>query len=176
VAGGRLAAALIGAAALVLMLGGCGGAEEGDGTTALKRPTEAGYAKEAQRLCVERRLRLSDELGALAKANGQAGPASKAEVEEAFEQVILPGFRSQFEALRRLSPPHGDEDFLALMLFKFASSLENGEERLARLFRVKLSGYSEFAEGTLMTHEYGIKGCGSLGRSARGIYALLRWT
>lgn len=173
---GRLAAALVGAAALALMLGGCGSGEEGETTAVPKRPTEVEYAKEAQRLCVQRRQRLSGELVALAKENGQTGPASKAEVGEAFEQVILPGFRSQFEALRRLTPPRGDEDFLALMLFKFATSLENGEERLARLFRVKLSGYSEFAEGTLMTHEYGIEGCGSLGRSPRAIYAALRWT
>ncbi|HWM62394.1 MAG TPA: hypothetical protein VNP96_00210 [Solirubrobacterales bacterium] len=171
----RLTATLVGVAALAALLTGCGGDDAGGESTTTDALTKAQYVERATALCARHRDRIAGELRAVSEKLGQDGSLGRAEVEKAMEDVILPGIRSEYEELRKLQPPRGDEDFLDLMLSKFSRSLENGEEDLARLFRIKLSAYSEFAEGTLMTNEYGIKGCGSLRRSPQAVvraYAL----
>ena len=176
-AGRQFVAMLLGVATAAALATGCGGGGsdgEADPADSVAGSAPAEYAKRATALCLDRRRQITADLDAFAERPDRNRGLAEAEVRKAVEDVILPGFRSQFEALRRLPPPRGDEDFLALMLFKFAVSLENGEERLARLFRVKLSSYSEFAEGTLMTEEYGVEGCGSLARSPEGVYTAFR--
>jgi len=165
----RLTAMLIGIAALAYLLTGCGGDDAGGETTTTDALTKAQYVKRATAICASHRDLIAGELQAVSEKLDQDDSLSKSEVEKAMEDVILPGIRSEYEELRKLSPPRGDEDFLDLMLSKFSRSLENGEEDLARFFRIKLSAYSEFAEGTLMTNEYGIEGCGSLRRSPRAV-------
>lgn len=161
---------LIGSAALASLWTGCGGDDAGGETATTDALTKAQYVKKATAICARHRDRIAGQLRAVSEKLGEDGSLGRAEVEEAMEEVILPGFRSEFEDLRELPAPRGDdEDFLLLMLFKLAASLENGEEDLARFFRIKLSAYSEFAEGTLMTNEYGIEGCGSLRRSPRAV-------
>ena len=144
-------------------LSSCGG-DGGDAPTSPlegeKKSASDRYAERATTICRKERRAIIARL-----TNSSGMPPA-----EAMEEVVLPGFRRQYEGLRKLWPPRGDEDFLDLMLSKFSRSLENGEEDLTRLFRVKLSSYSEFAEGTLMTDEYGIEGCGSLGRSPQAVY------
>jgi hypothetical protein len=162
-------------ACVALLAVGCGDGEGDDGSPTAESLTEAQYVKRASAICAQHRAQIADGLAPISTKLRQGDALGKAEVSEAMEEVILPGFRSEYEELRRLPPPRGDEDFLDLMLSKFSKSLENGEEDLARFFRVKLSAYSEFAEGTLMTGEYGIEGCGSLRRSPRAVvraYAL----
>jgi hypothetical protein len=154
-----LAAALI----AVPLVAGCGDAGEGASSAsgdAEGLSPQARYVRRATEICRAERKAIAAEL-----AGRQGGRTA-----EALREVVLPGFRRQYEGLRKLWPPRGDEDFLDLMLSKFSRSLENGEEELAGFFRVKLSGYSEFAEGTLMTEEYGIRGCGSQGRSPEAVY------
>jgi hypothetical protein len=166
-----------GIVALALTAIGCGGREDGDEAASqaagevVAGLTPAQYVKRATALCATQRQQISDELDAFERMAGRSEETVEEIATEAMEEVILSGFRSQYEGLRKLPPPSGEEDFLDLMLSKFSRSLENGEEDLARFFRVKGSGYSEFAEGTLMTEEFGIKGCGSPGRSPQAVYA-----
>ena len=157
----RLLAPLAAVAALTASAAGCGD----------EALTKAEYVKEATALCVKHRREISAELDSFAARRGQGDAAGGRIAAEAMEEVILPGFRAQYRELRELPTPPGDEKFLNLMRSKFAASLKRAEERLATLFHVKPSAYSEFAEGTLMTHEYGIEGCGSLRRSPGAIYA-----
>lgn len=147
-------------------LGGCGGSE-GDATPAQGWGevglSEAQYVKRATAVCRAHRREIAAELA-------EADPIGAA---RAVEEIVLPGFRRQYEGLRRLWPPRGEEDFVDLMLSKFSRSIEDGEEEPTRFFRVKPSGYSEFGEGTLMTEELGIGGCGSQGRSPEDVYEAL---
>jgi hypothetical protein len=171
----RLAAMLAGAVALAALSTGCGDGDGGEEGATWESLTKAQYVREATALCASQRGRISRELAPVSEKLGRGDAIGRAEVKEAMEDVILPGFRSEYEELRELRPPRGDEDFLDLMISKFSASLANGEEDLVRFFRLKLSGYSEFAEGTLMTKEYGVEGCGSLRRSPRAVvraYAL----
>lgn len=173
----RLAAMLVCVVALPTLLVGCGDGEESPDTAGkgAEAPTKAQYVKRATTICEKHRAQIADELAPVTAKLRQGEAVSRAEVEATMNDVILPGFRSEYEELRRLRPPRGEEDFLDLLLSKLSRALENGEEDLARFFRVKLSAYSEFAEGSLMTQELGIKGCGSLRRSPRALvraYAL----
>lgn len=160
-------------AVIAVLASGCGGGEEGgDGTAAADpdraRLTESEYAKAATAICVRERQRMTAELEPiLAKLEAEQTPPGT--VVQALEEVVLPGFRMQYEGLRALTPPLQDADFTDLMLYKFSRSLENGEEDLNHFFRIKPSAYSEFAEGTLMTREYGIRACGSLRRSPEAL-------
>jgi hypothetical protein len=164
---------LAGIAIVAVLASGCGTDEgESDGTAAAlpvqPRLTKPEYAKEATAICLRERQRMSSDLEPfLAKMKG--AEASPEIVSQALEEVVFPGFRAQYEGLRALTPPLKDADFTDLMLYKFSRSLENGEEDLGHFFRIKPSAYSEFAEGTLMTKEYGIKACGSLRRSPAAI-------
>lgn len=158
---------------IALQLAGCGmdGDEGGSASEAagvkLESLTKPRYVQRATELCSDARERMSAGLESLPA--GGAGRVSADDAREAMEEVILPAFRLEYEGLRQLAPPRGDEAFLDLMLMKFSRSLQIAEDDLSRLFRVKGSGYSEFAEGSLMTREYGIEGCGSLARSPRAI-------
>lgn len=167
--GKRIALLLVAVLALAVLAAGCGDGD-GDETAAAAAdggsPTKAQYVKRATALCRAERLRIAGELEDFAAEGGGDEVATRA-----MEEVILPGFRSQYEGLRKLTPPSGEEDFLDLMLSKLSRSLEDGEEDLTRFFRVKPSAYSEFAEGSLMTEEFGIKDCGSLATSPRAVYA-----
>jgi len=156
-----VALAVLGVSAAPLV--GCGGGAPGS-------LSEAAYVRRATDVCRESRRRIASALDSLGKGRRDlraAGELASTELEE----VVLPGFRSQYQELRELPIPAGDAHFLRLMQSKFAASLAHGEESLARLFRIKRSGYSEFAEATLMAREYGIDGCGSLGRSPRAVLA-----
>jgi hypothetical protein len=173
----RVAAMLVGAAALAAPMAGCGGGEESPATAGdgAEGPTKAQYVKRATAICEKHRAQIAGELAPIGARLRQGKAVDRAEIEEAMEGTILPAFRSEYEELRRLRPPRGEEDFLDLLLSKFSRALENGEESLARFFRIKLSAYSEFAEGSLMTQEFGIRGCGSPRRSPRAVvraYAL----
>ena len=160
----RSLATLLALSALTASSAGCG--ESGGGSTAgdigeapLTKPQ---YARAATALCRRHRRQIVRELDRMG-----ADPP----MQRAFDDVVLPGFRAQYEGLRELSIPPGDEHFLHLMQSKFKASLGHGEEDLAKFFHIKPSDYSEFAEGTLMTREYGIKGCGSLARSPAALLA-----
>ena len=156
--------ALLIVAATAAALPGCGG-DDGSSTAAETVPaTKAGFVKAASAVCTGEQQLIAEELKPFF-AKIEAGEATPALERQAMEEVVLPGFRAQYEGLRRLTPPQEDADFVDWLLLKFSRSLENGEEDLAKFFHVKPSAYSEFAEGTLMTKEYGIKGCGSLRRS-----------
>jgi hypothetical protein len=166
--GGRVLAALLALSTLAACSAGCG--ESGGnsaGGNAGEPLTKAQYVRAATALCRRHRRQIAGELNQM----GAGPPFSAVAVKGAFDDVVLPGFRAEYEALRKLPIPPGDEHFLRLMQSKFEASLGHGEEDLARLFRIKRSDYSEFAEGTLMTHEYGIEGCGSPRRSARAVLA-----
>jgi hypothetical protein len=169
----RLVATLLGGAVLVALLTGCGGGEEENEPPA--HLTEAQYKKRTKAICTEHRAQITNELGALSRKFQRDEPVGKVEARKALTDVILPGVRTQYEEMRRLPPPRGDEDFLDLMLSTFSRSLENGEESLARFFYVKPSSYTEFGEGTVMAWEYGSIECGSFGRSLEAVvrnYAL----
>jgi len=151
---------------------GCGGAGEGSSTAATaleqKRLTKAEYVKEATALCVREKAQIIAKLEPLL-SKFEKGEGTPELASQAMEEVILPGFRVQYEDLRALVPPWKDADFLDLMLLKFSRSIEDGEEDLAKFFHIKPSTYSEFVEGTLMTREFGVKGCGSLRRSPEAV-------
>lgn len=162
-------------AVVAASVSGCGSGESGGDDTAAAsaspvqvRLTEAEYAKAATALCVRERQRMSAGLEPF-RAGLEGGEPPPRIVRQALEEVVLPGFRAQYEGLRTLTPPLRDADFTDLMVYKFSRALENAEEDLDRFFRIKPSDYSEFAEGTLMTREYGIKGCGSLRRSPEAV-------
>jgi hypothetical protein len=161
-----------GLALAALLASGCGGGAGGGDDTAAEpsqaRLSKAGYVRAATALCARERQRMSAGLAAF-RAKLEAGEPSQKLVGRALDEVVLPGFRVQYEGLRALIPPLEDADFIDLMLFKFSRSLENAEEGLNRFFRIKPSDYSEFAEGTLMTKEYGIRACGSLRRSPEAV-------
>lgn len=167
----RVTGTLLVCALLAVAVAGCGGDDGGDEARAADgdRVAPEQWAREATAVCRRHRRQIAAGLDAfLADRGGDGGGG--AVVAQAMQAVIIPGFWAQYEELRRLRPPRHDEDFLDLMLSKLSRSLESGEEELPRLFRVKPSGYSEFAEGTLMTEEYGVEGCGSLARSPAAVY------
>lgn len=147
---------------------GCGRGEETDSTAATAPEpghlTKAEYVKKATALCVREKRRITAKLEPLL-SKFEKGEGSPGLARQAMKTVVLPAFRVQYEGLRALVPSWKDADFLDLMLLKFSRSIEDGEEDLAKFFRLKPSTYSEFMEGTLMTREFGIKGCGSRRRS-----------
>jgi hypothetical protein len=164
-------AALAGAAIAAALVMGCGGGEVATSSTTAhekKRLTKAEYVREATALCLKERQWISTQLEPLL-VRFDEGDASPKLARQTVETVVLPGYRVQYEGLRALVPPWEDADFLDLMLLKLSRSIEDGENHLAKFFRIKPSDYSEFAEGSLMTREYGIKGCGSLRRSPEAV-------
>jgi hypothetical protein len=163
---------LAGFVAVALSLAGCGGDDEAPAGE--RKLTKAEYAREANALCQVDRERVRDEVESFMKGRDSAGRTSEEAAKKAIGEVVLDGFRSQYEGLRRLFPPRGDEDFLDLMLSTFSRSLEEGEEDVWKLFREEPSGYTEFGEGTVMAMEYGIRWCGSLNLSARGLVTDLK--
>lgn len=159
--------ALAGAAMAAALTIGCGGGKEASSPVAApeqRHLTKAEYVKEATALCVREKARITAKLEPLL-SKFEKGEGTPELARQAMDEVVLPGFRVQYEGLRALVPPWKDADFLDLMLLKFSRSIEDGEEDLPKFFRIKPSTYSEFVEGTLMTREFGIKGCGSRRRS-----------
>lgn len=173
----RRLTAIVTGVALAALAAGCGGGEESPATAGADGGglSKAQYVRRASAICAKHRAQISDRLAALSEKIREGNALGGAEVEEAMEDAVLPGLRSEYEELRKLLPPRGDEDFLDLMLARLSASLENGEQDVERFFHLTASGYSQFGEGTLMTEEYGLDGCGSQARSAKAVvraYAL----
>jgi hypothetical protein len=163
----RLTATLVGVVVVAALLTGCGGGDEANEATA--HLTKAQYEQRAKAICAQAHAQIGEGLAALPRKIARGDAIGRAEAREALTEVILPRVRSQYEAMRRLPPPRGDEDFLDLMLSTLSRSLETGEESLARFFHIKASAYTEFGEATVMTGEYGVRGCGSFGHSAQEV-------
>jgi hypothetical protein len=146
-------------AALAALAAGCGGGDDGGGGEPLSKPqggeplSKPQYVARAEAICAQGDARLS---AALQKEFPAGPPASKAAVEHATADIIVPALSGEVSRLRRLPPPRGDEQRVGAIYDAIDSSLE----AIKADPNQTIVG-DPFAKPQALADAYGLKKCGS---------------
>jgi hypothetical protein len=161
--GKRSIALLLAAAALTLIVVGCGGSDEGtNGSETTASLSKAEFIKEGNAICAEGNQAAEAEVEEFLKdKNLPANEApSEASLVEAVEQVFLPNIRQQLDELRALGVPSGDREQVEEMFEAIEKALQKGEENPNSLL---VEGGGPFTEANKLAREYGLDKCGEEG-------------
>jgi hypothetical protein len=150
-----LIATLAGAAAIAMIVAGCGSSSD-DSTSSL---TKAQFIVKADAICKKGNAEIESgfedfEKEADLKENEEPTPEQSA---EASETVLIPYIKEQSEELRDLGAPSGDEEEITAMLDALDEGVEEAEEDPEALFTSKSD---PFGAANKMAKEYGLKVCG----------------
>jgi hypothetical protein len=151
-----LIATLLGVAAIMVVVVGCGGSSSDTTTASL---TKAQFIAQGNAICKKGSTKVEAEFEDFAKKNGIEGnkePTTAEEVELA-ETILTPNVKSQSEELRALGAPSGDEDEITAML----DSLDQGVEEAEADPEGLIEGKSEpFKDASQKAQKYGLSACG----------------
>ncbi|MBS1677298.1 MAG: hypothetical protein JST08_07925 [Actinobacteria bacterium] len=167
----RLVAALFAVLAIAVVAAGCGGGGDstaGTDTTGstdteaesgAAAPAKAAFIKEADKVCSDAELELSEEVIAYAKDQGIDIEAeeepSDAQKTEIYEQIVIPNIARQAEELAALTPPKGDEEAFEDLTSTLADEAQAAEEDPGNLDE------GAFEEASKKAHEFGLTSCGA---------------
>jgi hypothetical protein len=132
--------------------------EEGSAAAGGAAPTKAAFVKEADKVCSDADLKLSEEVIAFAKEKGidiehEEEPSDDQQT-EIYEQIVLPNIAKQAEELEALTPPAGDEEKVEDITSTLSREVEEAEGHPDSLDESTLEEASEKAQ------DYGLKTCG----------------
>lgn len=151
----RRAAASLLATVLAAGAAGCGGGGDGgagDAGAEAPLPKQA-YVARAEAICAQGDAHLS---AALQKEFPAGPPASKAAVEHATADIIVPALTEEVSRLRALPPPQGDDQRVAAIYDAIDSSLTEIKSDPQQT----IVG-DPFAKSQALADGYGMKKCGS---------------
>lgn len=148
-----LLVALCASVGLLALIAGCGG---GDSTDSGAPLTKAEFIKQGDAICKEGNEESRPELEEFADEQGfEVEKMSKAQLEEAVTQVLVPNLEQQAEELDALEPPVSERA-------EVKAIIDSLEEATAEIKKAP----SEFVEGTPLAktirleNAYGFKACG----------------
>ena len=156
----KLLTAALAAAALVVLVAGCGG---GDETTAGETTsgetvtlTKAEFIKQGDAICKKAGDRSEKEAEEFAQENGfTLEKANEEQLEEAVAEVLVSALRDQAEELNALGAPEGDEDQVEEIIVSLEGAADEVEDDPGVVFEEKV-----FKEPNELAQEYGFKVCG----------------
>ena len=146
--------AAVAAAALVMLVAGCGGGDETtDETVTL---TKAEFIKQGDAICKEGNDQSEKEAEEFAEENDfTLEKASDEQLEEAVSEVLVPNLNQQAEEIEALGAPEGDEEQVEEIIVSLEGAAEEIEDEPGIVFDGEvLKEPSELAE------DYGFKVCG----------------
>jgi hypothetical protein len=152
----RLILLLAAVMALAVVAAGCGSSSDDDSTEGAVALTKAEFIKQGDQICKQAGEDSQAEAEEFADENDfELEKASKEQLEEAIDQVLVPVLNNQVEEIKALGAPEGDEDQVEAILV----ALEDGSDEVAadpsRAFEADpLKQAKRLAQG------YGFKVCG----------------
>lgn len=153
-----LIALSVGALAIALIAGGCGG----DDDTSTSSISKAAFIKKADAICQAGDKRVEAKLAAYLKENvvkesEESVSETNAKATEIAETAVIPAITREIEGLRALGAPSGDEDEIEAILEALEEGLERTEEDPATGLRTNTELFRR-AKG--LSEEYGLAVCG----------------
>ena len=150
-------------AALTLALGliaaGCGGDDDdgnGDATDAepaVEAPSKAEYIAQADQICRESNQEIEQAI--------EDAPATEAPPEEFITETMVPLFEQEFEQLRALTPPAGDEETVDRIYSAAEEGVAQIKEDASNFQQTGEAAGLQEASG--LAEDYGFKVCGQGG-------------
>jgi hypothetical protein len=133
--------------------------EEGsDESASGAAPTKAAFIKEADKVCSDADLKLSEEVLAYAKEHGidveKEEEPSDDQKTEIYEQIVIPNIARQADELAALTPPKGDEQTIEDITSTLSDEAKSAEEDPSNLDENTFHDASEKAQ------DYGLTECG----------------
>jgi hypothetical protein len=134
--------------------------EEGsDDSSSGAAPTKAAFVKEADKICSDADLKLSEEVITFAKENGidieKEEEPSDDQKTEIYEQIVIPNIARQADELAALTPPKGDEDTVEDITSTLSDEAHSAEEDPADLDE------KSFEDASRKAQDYGLTSCGA---------------
>jgi hypothetical protein len=147
----RFVALLAGVAALVMLMGGCGGSDE-------EPLTKAEYLKKADAICAKASSEMAADYQAFAKENEikKGELPSSAQGREVAKALYLPNLQRRVESLATLSSPSGDEEKVEAFLSAAERGIAEAEKNINGLLG---QGKYPFEEAKKIGATYGYKVC-----------------
>jgi hypothetical protein len=143
------------AVAALLASAGCGGASDGESTTA---PTKAQFLRRANAICARGTKEFArGDVAFWNRHGGARSNASQALTNELELTVVLPIRKRELREIRALGNPRGDEPYVEKMLAAWEDGIHTGEEEPARLDSAG-PNYA-FYKSYSMGNDYGLTKC-----------------
>lgn len=154
-----LMALFLAVAGLAILVAGCGGGSDSNGSTeeGTSSLTKAEFVKQGNAICAKGSKEINEGFEQFVEENGlsKSKAPPKAVQEEAVETVLIPRIRKEVENIRALGPP--DEEAEAV-LDAAEEALERGEEEPIQFLKEESTG--PFATANKLAREYGLTKCG----------------
>lgn len=159
--GGKLSARtvtlLCGAAALTVLVAGCGGGG-GDESTSGEPLTKAEFIARGDEICRQGDAAIEEEANEFAEEHGiDTNKPSEADEEELVSAVAAPAFRSQAEEIGELTAPRGEDAKVEAMV----EALTEGAEELEAEPELLLESKNPLEKSAKLAQEFGFTVCGS---------------
>jgi len=154
-----------------LLVAGCGGDDDGGGTTGTggqitveaKSLSKAEFIERADEICRARTEKVEAEFNAFLKRNADLG-SSRAEqgaaAKEVVETIYLPAGEEQIDRIASLGAPEGDEQQIVSLLEAIRKGMDEAEDHPLRFVRALSIDYKPFAEAEELAAAYGFSECG----------------
>ena len=148
------------AAAVTLLLPGCGGSDDpGVTTSTISKET---FVRKVDAICEESNERVQARFSAYLKGKENLRKAikhpSKADYEVLIVKTLVPSIEREIREIRALGAPSGDEDRVGEMLTALEEGTEVAEDDPAA---VTASSDAIFGIFSRLAGEYGLEACGS---------------
>jgi hypothetical protein len=122
-------------------------------------PSKAVFIKEADKVCSDADLKLSEEVLDYAKENGidveKEEEPSDDQKTEIYEQIVIPNIAKQAEELAALTPPKGDEGTIEDLTSTLSDEAKSAGEDPSNIDENAFKDASEKAQ------DYGLTSCGA---------------
>lgn len=148
----RLIVLLTALAALAMIVAGCGGSD--DSTESTSSLTKAEFVKKGNAICVEGGKKLKAEIVGFYEEKKQP---TKAQLEEAAIEILVPALRKEVEEIRGLGLPSEGGKEADKVLTTMEKALKEGEEDPSILI---VEGPGPFAEANKLAKAFGLTKCG----------------
>lgn len=143
-------AALIALAAIVA---GCGGGDDSDTSDSL---TKAEFIKQGDAICEKANEQSEAEAEKFAKENDfSLERPTKAQLEEAVTEILVPNFNRQVEELNALGAPEGDEEQVEEIVVSLETAAGEIEQDPSLVFEGQV-----LKEPAQLAKDYGFEVCG----------------
>ena len=152
----RLILLLAAVMALAAIAAGCGSSSDDDSTEVTVALTKTEFIKQGDEICKQAEEDSEAEAEEFAEENDFVlEKASKEQLEEAIDQVLVPALNGQVEEIKALGAPEGDEEQVEAIIV----ALEDGADEVADDPGLAFEG-KPLKKATELAEDYGFKVCG----------------
>ena len=140
---------------LIFALSGCGSSSGADGTSPL---TKAQFLKRGNAICAKGGREINEAYEEFSRKHIAGGKTpSKALLDEAAAEIVLPVREREVRLLRALAAPSGQEQHVDMMLSAWEEGIEKGEEAPNSLRKAgpEYAFYKSYSMGI----DYGLTKC-----------------